>query len=313
MKMNIITRALLIFFICMFNVSSAFAEENAIKQQISNEEQIIGIFGDIHGNIDGARVALEQMAQRKITHLIGTGDFIEYGGAEELEAVLSIISEITGVQRDNIYLMPGNWEHTQIFPEDGYNNLEVQAAVEANDDARAHEIFKKKSIGRANKILKKYGHLIADDCYSYGVIEIAGKRIMVSHYPQHSIPKKLLPPEEYLMRNGGRAMILDTMDKNIYSPENVDFEIIAHTHVAGSYMDPKAKKCVINPGVIDPRRKRSSELQAFAVYYVNEGRLDHVCMGENEIKICQTLSFDDGCNMMKGSKWDQALRFLRLI
>jgi hypothetical protein len=78
-------------------------------------EPVIGIFGDVHGDAEIANEVLSTFKDVGVTHIIGMGDFIERGGPPSLDGILSMITPITGVPRDRIYLMPGNWEHETGF------------------------------------------------------------------------------------------------------------------------------------------------------------------------------------------------------
>ncbi|MBU0744055.1 MAG: metallophosphoesterase family protein [Gammaproteobacteria bacterium] len=292
--MRLKSKIILGFFIGLFSVSFAFGAENALNYCPSNKETVVGVFGDTHGNIGGAKRALEQMKERGVTHIIGTGDFIHEGGVKELESMLDMITKITGVTKDNLYLMPGNWEHNELLFDVAENDAEVNAAIDAGDFDSALKILHHKSAKAANKIFEKYGHLISAYYDEYGIVEIDGKIIRVSHLPQHPIPENLLPPKEHIKKIHGQFTVLDTMERNTYPATSVDFEIFAHTHIAGSYKDSESKKYVINPGVIDPIRKSPSEICAFAIYYPKQDRIEHISIESDRTITC--IDLQEGVN-----------------
>lgn len=198
---------------------------------------VIGIFGDVHGNEQGMQAALQQMKASGVEYIIGTGDFIGWGNAAELDKLLSQINTTTGVPRERTFLMPGNWEH--------------EAAIQASE---------------ANAVLKRHGNLINERYDGYGIIQVEGIKIMVSHFPQHPIPEQNIPPRQFLRRIPNQAFVLDTMKHNVYPAADVEFEIFAHNHIRSSYVDPTSQKLVINAGVIDPKTRAPTEKRAFAIY-----------------------------------------------
>src|SRR4051812_30780805 len=80
----------------------AFGAEKTIK---------IGILGDVHGELEHFQKALQMLKAQGVTHIIGTGDFVRWEGVEGLRQALAMITPNSGVSKDNIYLLPGNWEH----------------------------------------------------------------------------------------------------------------------------------------------------------------------------------------------------------
>ena len=229
----------------------------------SNKPPVIGIFGDIHGNQDVMEKVLIQMKERGVTHIIGTGDFISnkrgvtHGntgnliiveGAEMLEEMISQITPITGVPKDKIFLCPGNWEHETVdFPE------------------------------QMNEKLKKYGNLIFEKHDGYGFVEIENEKIMVSHFPQHPIPEEFLPPPRFRQKISSRVTsVMETVEKGIYPPMDVSFEIFAHNHIAGSFVDKKTGKLVVNAGVLDNVAKSPTEPRGYAIYEAQKGEIHFI-------------------------------------
>ena len=218
------------FTICLYTVILTFT-----APLLANP--IVGICGDFHGNVEGFEKALRLMNAQGVTHVIGTGDFIGWGDAQELDGILAKIKSVTGVSKDKTFLMPGNWEH----------KASIKPAA-------------------ANKVLSRHGHLIATEYDSHGFVEIEGKTIMVSHFPQHPVPTQFIPDERFLVRRPGQVFILDTMDNNFYPPKTVEFAVFAHSHIRAHYVDPYSEKLVINAGVLDHRAKAPDEERAFAIY-----------------------------------------------
>lgn len=83
----------------------------------------VGIFGDLHGDQEIAVSVLEAMKRQSVSHVIGTGDFVRFEGPTKLEEILSLISPITGVPKQKIWLFPGNWEHETGFTADEMNAI----------------------------------------------------------------------------------------------------------------------------------------------------------------------------------------------
>ena len=212
----------------------------------------MGIFGDLHGHEDVAETVFEQMNERGVTHIIGMGDFIGSGGPRSLDAILSKITPITGVEKGKIFLSPGNWEHETGTPPKVMN-----------------------------RIMKKYGNLVYELYDGHGFVEIGGEKIMVSHYPQHSIPEGFLPPPEY--RKNAQAFVMETIRRGVHPPQDVIFGVFAHTHKGGSFIDEHTGKLVINPGVLHDRAKVDKEPRAFAVYYNQEKKIEFINFEENKV------------------------------
>lgn len=210
----------------------------------SAEGQVIGIYGDLHGDDKISASVLSQMKKLGVTHVIGTGDFIGWGGPESLNKILSQITPLTGVQKENVYLFPGNWEHETNHPPALMNN-----------------------------IIAKYGQLVFENYDGYGFIQLGSDRIMVSHFPQHEVPDDFLPPVAYRRKMGNQAYVMETVERGILPPKDVAFEIFAHTHVGGLFREPQTGKIVVNPGVLDMRTKGPTEPRAFAVFDQKDRKL----------------------------------------
>ncbi len=240
------------------------------------EGAVIGIFGDIHGDKAIAIEVLQQMRNRGVTHIIGTGDFVRYEGPQGLNEILSYISPLTGVLKENIFLFPGNWEH-----ETGFNPETM------------------------NKIIRLYGQLVFQNYDGYGFVNIAGERIMVSHFPQHNIPEEFLPPPRFRLRIDGQAFVMDTVQRGHYPPNDVVFAIFAHNHIGGAFIDTQSGKIVVNPGVLDAKTKSPQEPRAYSIYSQDDATIRFINADTNQVvNSVQVPSLDNGnstCPLYLGS------------
>jgi hypothetical protein len=96
------------------------------------------------------------------------------------------------------------------------------------------------------------------------------------HFPQYEVPEKFLPPPQFRNRSENQAFIMDTVQRGIYPPENVEAAIFAHTHIHGAFVDPHSGKTVINAGVLHASRKSPMEPRSFALYYPAQGKFAFV-------------------------------------
>ena len=211
----------------------------------SADDVRIGIFGDAHGDFEAIEETYRQMRDEGVTHVIGMGDFVEWGGMAELHRVLAPLSSTTGVPKERVFLIPGNWEH------ETYNRTDLNPKT-------------------ANAILRQYGHLVYEKYDLSGVVAIEGTRIRLSHFPQHEVPKQSLPPPQFIRRAmdpPGQAFILDTIARADHPSQDVQLAIIGHTHVRYHFVDPVSGKDVINAGVLHAKRKSPTEPRSFAIYY----------------------------------------------
>lgn len=222
--------------------SHTLAYREPAQAELSNI--VVGIVGDIHENLIAEEAILKEFRSRHVTHIIGTGDFINWGGPTALTEVLKKFSLITSISRENIFLMPGNWEH-----ETGFDPAEM------------------------NKILANYGNLVYEKCDGYGYVNIGGQKIMVSHFPQHLLPDTMLPPREFQTCQPGKACLLETLTRGLYPSADTEFEIFGHTHRFGSYIDATSHKVVINVGTLHPTKKVLSEPSGYAIYSPDEHRI----------------------------------------
>lgn len=239
------------------------------------DSPIIGIFGDSHGKIDAVHEVLSQMRARGVTHIIGMGDFVSFKfpedaakfdlkeGPRQLNQILSLITPVSGVPRDRVWLMPGNWEHESIYE-----------PREMND------------------IMRNFGTLVFENYDSHGFIEIGGKRIMVSHFPQYPVPEHLLPPvkfrkrmskmtlslesgqAKYIMHAEPQAFVMDTINRGVFPPQDVAFAVFAHTHIGGAFRDATSGKLIVNSGVLDDRTKSPSEPRGYIIYNTETDTLE---------------------------------------
>ncbi len=207
--------------------------------------QKIGILGCIHGDVQILKKVLTQMKSEGVGYLIGTGDFVS--SKDSLDDVLKILSVDSGLSRDAIYLMPGNWE----------NGFNTKRSVESN-----------------LKIFHKYGRLISEDYSKSGLIEIYGKKIQVSHFPQYTIPMHLLPPLQFLYRFfPDEAHIIQTMTYQSEIAQDIDLSLYGHTHIRGYFYDQKNLILTVNSGGLTDKKK-PDEKKSFAIYDVDQAQIE---------------------------------------
>ena len=134
----------------------------------------VGIFGCSHGDMAILKKVMIEMRERGVSKVIANGDFVRFSGLKGLEDSLKTVHSLFPREseyecnKENVYIMPGNWDHTTIDPEE------------------------------ANEVMKKYGQLLTEDYDSFGRVCINGKQIQVAHFPQHPLPRKYLPPDQNL-------------------------------------------------------------------------------------------------------------------
>lgn len=191
----------------------------------------IGIYGCLHGDENMAIKVANAMKSFGATHLIGNGDF----GSLNLDSILQSMAKLTGIAKDNTYLMPGNWDYETL----------------------------RKNI---DSVFSPYGHLIAPDYSESGVIEIAGKKIKVAHFPQQPVPKEFLPPDNFLYTYyKGQAHTIATMARRQPIPKDIDLNVYGHTHIRAHFYDINTGKLTINAGGLTDR-KLDTERRSFAIY-----------------------------------------------
>lgn len=235
-------------------------------QNISGNEAVVALFGDVHENFEAEEKALIFMREHGVTHVIGLGDFILYGKSPALKKAVKRIAEVLQIPRDQIFLFPGNWEHTQ------------------ND------------VPDSNAILDEYGRRIVDKYDSVGEIAIGNDLIWAGHFPQHKLPEEMLPPSETIKPIMGQITIIETIERNHFPPRHVVFEVFAHTHVGGAYYDSARELWIINPGDVEKKRKRPEEPQAFAIWSQHSGKIEFINISNGKTIIALNLnSTQDKC------------------
>lgn len=208
---------------------------------------LVGILGDTHGNAEPFRKALAILRDRGVSYIVGTGDFVGWGGPPQLDAILAMIESITGVKPENTYLVPGNWEHETDFP--------------AAD---------------MNAVLRKYGHLVAERYDEAGSFTIEGQHIFLSHYPVRPVPEVFLPPPAKRIDDQKQIFFMDVMARNAPVAAGTDLAIFAHTHVGGAYYDVESGVYFLNSGVLDLERKTVEEPLGVGVYDTRLRRIEFV-------------------------------------
>ena len=203
------------------------------------------IFSDIHGDVDYFRKVISHMKATKPTHIIANGDFVSFDVNWDLLNIFNLIQVLkkrTGIPPENLFILPGNWEHTL--------------------NIRPMEI---------NQKLRSFGKLVSTKYHRNGFINIReGKkifRIWVGHFPQFIIPSQAIPPERFLYSLlDNQAHILVTMNRRTPIPLNADLVIFSHTHIRASFFDKNTGTLVINPGGLDLERKSPQEICSFALF-----------------------------------------------
>lgn len=203
------------------------------------------IFSDIHGDIPILVQSLNFMMAHKPTHLLANGDFVKFEQEKDLTGVFQKISEIAikaKIPQENIFITPGNWEHTLWLSPEKVNNM-----------------------------LKAYGTLASPFYDKNGTVTISEgnikNNIWVGHYPQFIIPAKAIPPEIFLYNFfDNQAHLLVTMDRKNPIPPDANLVVFSHTHVRAVFYDKKTKTLIINPGGLDKIRKSPEEICSFALY-----------------------------------------------
>ncbi|RYZ92227.1 MAG: metallophosphoesterase, partial [Proteobacteria bacterium] len=212
----------------------------------SATEEIVGIFGDVHEDLATQKRVLQQMRERGVTHTIALGDFVQYSGLEMLGQALQMITPITGVTKERIFLAPGNWEHTQ-------NNREA-----------------------VNTVMSNFGNLVTPDYDSSGEFSIGAIKMRAGHFPQHRLPTQLLPPQEYQNSIPGQITIMETMPREHFPANGVVLDVFGHTHVGGIYFEHSKSLWVLNPGDVERKRKSPGEPQAYVIFYPRRGQLNFI-------------------------------------
>jgi predicted phosphodiesterase len=203
------------------------------------------IFSDIHGDIPYLTQTLTYMMAQKPTHLLANGDFVKFEQEKDLLGVFQKISEAaiqSKIPKENIFITPGNWEHTLWLSPEKVNNM-----------------------------LKAYGTLASPSYDKNGTVTISEGKIKntlwVGHYPQFIIPAKAIPPEIFLYNFfDNQAHLLVTMDRKNPIPPETSLVVFSHTHVRAVFYDKKTKTLIINPGGLDKIRKSPEEICSYALY-----------------------------------------------
>ena len=289
---------------------ASFSGSKLKKQSSSDTEMkekgvLVGIFGCSHGDTDILRGVIKEMKDRNVTKVIANGDFVSAFDSGSLEQSLRCIHGLFLDRYDfyrnkgNVYIMPGNWDHCC----SGISPLE------------------------ANNIMERFGQLIVSEYDSCGRITVNGKTIQVAHYPQHSLPRKYLPPDQFLYRFISRqAHLFKTMSNQNDDLSSVDLNVVGHTHIHTHFYDTTSRTLTYSPGGLT-NRKKNEEKKGFGIYDTDTGVVttfsvekrgvgslviekigeyfDHVKMGDEGLyevynikdpKICG-LEFDEVCSV----------------
>ncbi|MBF0297579.1 MAG: metallophosphoesterase family protein [Oligoflexia bacterium] len=226
---------LIIFLSNLLNLClSIFLVSNAFANKV-------GILGDIHGDLYAFKEALKNMKSKGVTEIILTGD---YGDIGEVDLGLALKALGIFARKEKVFITLGDEEQYPKFLKNNYQNVV--------------------------RYYKKFGVIInPDGGIESGIIVIDGKKILVSHFPQHKIPIYAGPILEDIStrKTPKQAMIIDTMAFDDYPATTIDLEIFAHTHKMVSYVyeDSKGDRLrVINPGAINGRKIGANEFIAWS-------------------------------------------------
>ncbi|MBF0359771.1 MAG: metallophosphoesterase family protein [Oligoflexia bacterium] len=200
----------------------------------------IGIMGDIHGDtqrdIQAYEKALLQMRRQSISEIILTGDY----GKIDLKLVKKSLGWFVHNSKNKIHIVMGEKDQYQY----------------------ERQYFTKTNLGHNSNsdpvvYLKQFGEVVnPEGSFESKIIEIDGRKILVSHFPQHKIPlfAGAVSEVDFDKRIPRQPMIIDTMAFAQYPNASViDLEIFAHTHKMTNYIyeDKDGKRVrVINAGAI---------------------------------------------------------------
>jgi len=224
----------------------------------------IGIFGDVHGWKEVAELTLRQLREKKVTHVIGMGDFYGFGKnppqqyvlsskkLETLKNMLGMIGTVTGLAKQNIFLVPGNWEEG---PEGPFGRV------------------------LTNETLAEYGTLVADSWTGSGFVQLKDKKILVSHVPLYPLPPQYTAYDPYTWMH---------TQKSVPIPKEVDLVVYAHTHKRAAFVEKGSGRLVINPGALDPERRSGDEKMSYAIYFLDENKV--VFYDVQEIKEIESVA-----------------------
>lgn len=250
--MNCRSHLFLIILGIFFNQSSSYASR-------------VAIYGCVHGDLHMNQRVAETVKRHGATHLIANGDFNGGGGPKSTQSGLEQMVSITGISKQNLYIMPGNWDEE----------------AGSKDES---EILRAKSY----KIFDQLGTRIADRYDKSGIVEIDGKKIQVAHFPQHPIPKKFLPPEQFIFNYfPGQAHQIATMERRKQIPHDVDLNVFGHTHVQASFYDTDYRLS-INAGGLTCR-KSPDQHRSIAIYDTETNEVEFYDMEEDPAILMKKL------------------------
>lgn len=197
----------------------------------------IAYITDVHEDIEGLKNTLSQFKKQGITHIVGLGDYVDASlnetaskdPAQRLDELLSLIGPLSGVPKENVYLLPGNHEHS----------IGSEAFV---------AIAQKYSTDPQFTALHK-GRLITID----------GTTFHTSHIPFVPVGQHILPSPEkidYLTRTKmGRLEEL---------PPEADFGVFGHVHQTGIDYDSSGK-ALISAGVITGSHQEYKDFRTYSI------------------------------------------------
>jgi predicted phosphodiesterase len=192
----------------------------------------IGFLADVHGDRAKLITMLEGFKRDGVTHIVGLGDYI--GTTDQLRDILPLLEKHSGIPPSRSFLMPGDWEHERM--------------------GRA----------RANAVLSEFGTLIAEDCNGAGILEVGGKRILVSHRPPHELP------DGHLGSRFNRAMDAPRFGA---MPADIDLAAFGDSHIRTLHIDPLTKTVFFNPGTLSSMAE-PWEIPGGGVFDVAKGQLE---------------------------------------
>ena len=186
----------------------------------------IGIFSDVHSNIDALRAVFQEFSDRGVEKVICLGDIIGLGAHPE-----ECIQLLKEHQHQILAIVKGNHEDYLLKEIPVYNHNDE------NLDKLPREIID----------LFKWNHeQVSSDSIDYlrqlsreQTIKVAGKSIYVSHYPLDQLGKY----RKFYYRPDS------TQAKQLFSNIDADIYLFGHTHIR-CIVKTRSGKLFINPGSV---------------------------------------------------------------
>ncbi len=225
-------------------------------------EPRIGFLGDAHQNIPALVRALDYFRRQCITHIVTMGDLTSGADERKIVEVYSLLSKHSGLGKDHIFILPGNWELPDYPP--------TVRSAKYRDTA---------------KILTHYGKVLALRPKKLIHVEIDGYVLALSHYPMHPVSERTLPPYKAddpkmmeLRRKAGSQIIL----RGYPADPRVAVEVFAHTHYG--YIEQSVfGHPIVNPGPLAADLKSKEQPLTVALFLPEERRVQLINLDSEEV------------------------------